>query len=78
MFPRFVYKGYRIAREDMVAFKKDLGFIHCIRGYSLEVPVSVSFIVVNGVYLDGTSKAFFWIFGVSSVFNLARKIFCHK
>ncbi len=42
MFPRFVYKGYRIAREDVVAFKKDLGFIHCIRGYSLEVPVSVS------------------------------------
>ena len=42
MFPRFVYKGYRVAREDMVAFKQDPGFIHCIRGYSLEAPVSLS------------------------------------
>lgn len=73
-FLAFVYKGYRIALGDMIAVQGDLGFIHCIRGCSFEVPISVSSTAVCIWMVPPRLSSGYLVCLQSSIFNSAMKL----
>lgn len=70
----FVYRGYQVFRGGHGCIQKGPwpGLSHW--GKSVRGTRFLSFIVVNGVYLDGTSKVLSWIFNVCLAVRFATKL----